>query len=299
MLALDHRGSFRKYVNKKNPETANDKEIADVKALIIKACGTAMSGVLVDPVWGLPAYAKATAGKPAKDKKPYLLCLEKTGYTEKRGERLTELQYTAKQLKQWGASGAKILLYFNPAAKDAVAKQLKVAKKALADAHQNKLPLFLEIVTYGNEKLGKNRSEWVLKSLRAFIKAKIKPDVFKLEYPASAKATAGRPGNLEACKKITKMLGKTPWILLTRGVTFNIFKKQLRNAISAGAIGFLAGRAVWQEIGGCQTAKSRQNFTKIIKKRFQELACLALGSSCFDLRRARRARPANIALKKD
>ena len=279
MLALDHRGSFRKYVNKKNPEATSDKEISDVKALIIKACDTAMSGVLVDPVWGLPAFVKATAGKPAKDKKPYLLCLEKTGYTEKRGERLTELQYTAKKLKNWGASGAKILLYFNPAAKGAVAKQLSVAKKALADAHQNKLPLFLEIVTYGNEKLGKNRSEWVLKSLQTFIKAKIKPDVFKLEYP----------GNTAACRKISKMLGKTPWILLTRGATFNVFKKQLKNAISAGAVGFLAGRAVWQEISDCQTVKSRQNFTKIIKKRFQELACLALGSS----------RRANIALKKD
>lgn len=284
MLALDHRGSFKKYVNKKNPEAAGDKEVVDVKALIIKACGSAMSGFLIDPVWGLLAY------KESKVKKPFLLCLEKTGYMETKGARLTKLQYTGKQLKKWGASGAKILLYFNPAEKNAAAKQLSVAKKALADAHKNNLPLFLEIVTYGNEELKKTRAEWVLKSLQAFKKAKINPDVFKLEYPASApsfakamedkKATAGKPGGLEACKKITKLLGRTPWIILTRGETFNVFKKQLKDAIAAGAVGFLAGRAVWQEIADCRTTAARQKFAKIITKRFQELACLArLGSA--------------------
>jgi len=260
MLALDHRGSFKKYVNKKNPEAAGNKEIADVKSLIIKACDNAMSGFLIDPVWGLPAYKKS------KVKKPYLLCLEKTGYMETKGARLTKLQYTGKQLKKWGASGAKILLYFNPALKTATAKQLSVAKKALTDAHKNNLPLFLEIVTYGNEELKKTRAEWVLKSLQAFTKAKINPDIFKLEYPGSS----------EACKKITKLISPTPWIILTRGETFNVFKKQLKNAIAAGAVGFLAGRAVWQEIGDFKTTVVRQKFAKTITKRFKELTKIAL-----------------------
>lgn len=259
MLALDHRGSFKKYVNKNNPDAASDREITNVKTLIIKASDQLMSGILIDPVWGLPAYKKS------KVKKPYLLCLEKTGYVEDKGERITELQYTASQIKKWGASGTKLLVYFNPEAQSCH-KQLEVSRAAFEDSHKNNLPLFLEIVTYGNEEKGKSRSEWVLRSLEAFIKANIRPDVFKLEYP----------DNAASCRKITKMLGRTPWILLTRGETFDVFQKQLKDAIAAGAVGFLAGRALWQEIGDCQDIQSRLKFVKTIKKRFQALAKIAL-----------------------
>lgn len=257
MLALDHRGSFKKYVKPEAPETATDQEVIKIKSMIISSLENQFSGVLIDPDWGLPDYDK---------QKPFLLCLEKTGYTDLQGERLTELQYPASQLRDWGASGAKLLIYFNPES-TSCEKQIETAKKALADAHQNDLPLFLEIVTYGNEELGKSRSEWVIKSLEKIIQANVIPDVWKLEYT----------GDKESCQKITEMVGKTPWILLTRGDSFEVFREELVEAVGAGAVGFLAGRALWQEISKCTDEKTRLEFLNgVVSDRFAEISEIVL-----------------------
>lgn len=249
MLALDHRGSFKKYVKPENPESATDAEMVEIKGMIISALQDQFSGVLIDVGWGLPGYLSKT--------KPYLLPLEKSGYTDSAGERATELEYSAKELVDLGAGGTKLLLYFNPEASNCDA-QIAIAKKALEDSQANNLPLFLEIVTYGNEELGKSRAEWVLRSIQMLLEKNVIPDVWKLEYP----------GDLESCKKITELVGATPWILLTRGEKFDGFAKQLKNAVEAGAVGFLAGRALWQEIGACKTQEEKQNYldTEVVQR---------------------------------
>lgn len=266
MLALDHRGSFKKYVNPVNPEKVSPADLIKTKKLIIEAVQDQFSGVLIDVDWGLPAFAKASAGEVRSNGKPYLLPLEKSGYTDKKGDRITDLGYSAKKIKSLGASGAKLLLYFNPSSK-ICSQQIKTAKKALADSHKNNLPFFLEIVTYGNEELGKSRSEWVLRSLEMLLKNKIVPDVWKLEYP----------GDAGSCKKITELVGPTPWILLTRGDSFEHFEKQLTDAVAGGAVGFLAGRALWQEIVNYKTEQEKKEFLNtVVAGRFKKISAICL-----------------------
>lgn len=268
MLAFDHRDSFKKYVNPIDPAKATDEDLIKVKGMVISALEDQFSGVLLDVDWGLPAYAPLRRGEAGSKVKPYLLPLEKSGYTDVEGDRTTELEYTAKQIRDLGAGGTKLLLYFNPEAKNCD-QQLATAKEALEDSHQNNLPIFLEIVTYGNEKLGKSRAEWVLRSVQMLLENNIVPDVWKLEYP----------GDLESCQKITELVGATPWILLTRGEKFDKFEEQLKDAVSAGSVGFLAGRALWQEIGECKTNEDRQAFLdKIVKNRFKIISDIVLGS---------------------
>jgi tagatose-1,6-bisphosphate aldolase len=260
MLAFDHRDSFKKYVNRANPDKATVEDLIKVKGMVISALEDQFSGVLLDVDWGLAGYKSKN--------KPYLLPLERSGYTDVEGDRTTKLEYSAKQLNDLGASGTKLLLYLNPEAKNCE-EQLATAKQALDDSHQNELPLFLEIVTYGNEELGKSRAEWVLRSVQMLIENNIVPDVWKLEYP----------GDFESCKKINELVGSAPWILLTRGEKFDKFDEQLKDAVSAGAVGFLAGRALWQEIGECKTDAERQEFLdKKVKKRFEIISQIALGS---------------------
>ena len=259
MLALDHRGSFKKYVKPADPESATDAEMIEIKGMIISALQDQFSGVLIDVGWGLAGYESKS--------KPYLLPLEKSGYTDSAGERNTELEYSAKQLKDLGAGGTKLLLYFNPEASNCDS-QIAVAKKALDDSRANNLPLFLEIVTYGNEELGKSRAEWVLRSIQMLLEKNIVPDVWKLEYP----------GDLESCKKITELVGSTPWILLTRGEKFEGFAAQLTEAVEAGAVGFLAGRALWQEVGNYKTKEEKQVYldTEVVQ-RFKIISEIVLG----------------------
>lgn len=228
MLALDHRGSFRKLFHSENPDYVGEKDIIDKKRQIIDAVKEQMSGILIDLDTGLPAYVDRT--------RPFLLPIEKTGYQNQGNERLTELQYTAEDLKNKNADGIKLLIYLNPKANNAL-KQLNIAKAVLNQCQSVKLPLFIEVITYpiGQSQINQNL---VIDSVRMFMDANIIPDVFKLEFA----------GSRSACLRLTQTLGRTPWILLTRGVDFNKFKRQLEEAIAGGCQGFLAGRALWQDL---------------------------------------------------
>lgn len=262
MLALDHRQSFKKLMNPDSPDSVSDQEVVELKSDIIDSLKDQFSGLLIDETYGLEAYPNHT--------KPFLLPVEKTGYTDEDGERITELEYTVPQLLSWGAFGAKLLLYFNPHLESA-RKQMETARKVLEDCKAHDFLMFLEIVTYETKREGVNlihlegvysKAGLIIESLRSFYEVDLIPDVWKLEYP----------GSVDACEEITKMVVKTPWILLTGGSSFKEFKKELEVAAEAGAGGFLAGRALWQEV--CQMeGEKRQNFLKkTLPERFQLLS---------------------------
>lgn len=256
MLALDHRGSFKKLINPNNPESVSHEEVINLKREIIGAIKDQISGMLIDEVYDIPADMQKGI--------PFLLPLEKTGYSDQAGERVTELEKTVEEIKTLGASGAKLLLYSNPFLPSAI-KQLELAKKVIDECKEQDFPLFLEIVTYEKEGKEEQREKLVLGSLNMFVNAAVYPSVWKLEYP----------GNLEACKVITERVGNTPWILLTRGVTFDEFLPQLKDAISSGAVGFLAGRALWQEVCSLQGDAKQKFLQETLPQRFRVIVDIA------------------------
>lgn len=267
MLALDHRQSFRQILNPKKPEVVKEEEIIEVKLQIIESLADQYSGLLIDPQFGLPAYKKlleTTVLRRIVENKPYLLSIEKSGFRQIGEERVTELEYNVYQLKKMGAAGVKLLIYFNPYVKTAKT-QLETAAKVWCDCQSANVPLFLEIVTYYTEETASAELNLVVESLKRFLNYGIRADVFKLDYPKDEKG----------CQLVTRLLGRIPWVLLTRGENFAIFKKQLEIAVEGGASGFLAGRALWQEIGRYKNESERKEFLNtVVKKRFQEVASI-------------------------
>ncbi len=261
MLAFDHRGSFKKLINPEDPDSVSDQMAIDLKKEIIDSVKDQMTGVLVDEDYGLPGYPDHN--------KPYLLPAEKTGYTDQAGERVTELQFTAQELKDKGASGAKLLLYFNPHY-ETFQKQIDTALKVQKQCQALDFPYFLEIRIYTLEdpEMKTPRAELLLLSLRELIAAGVKPDVWKLEYP----------GNKDGCEWVTDMVKDTPWILLTKGVAFEDFKPQLKEAIDSGAVGFLVGRALWQEVCSMQGEEKEKFLKEVIPNRFKEISEIVLSS---------------------
>jgi len=253
MFAIDHRGSFLKNINPEHPETVTTDEVIEVKKEMLDALREDYSAVLIDPEYGLPALHHK--------QKPYLLCIEKTGYTDASGERVTELEFTVESLKTMGAAGVKMLVYFHPQAKTAQ-YQMDLAKKVLEEAHKFDMPLFLEIVTYDIPNANNHKPELVLDSVNMFLEAGVRADVFKLEFP----------GDPVACFQITKVLKDIPWILLTKGVNYHKFKTQLETAVNGGAKGFLAGRALWQEFSNYPKAQWASFFQNTARARFQEIS---------------------------
>jgi tagatose-1,6-bisphosphate aldolase len=251
MAALDHRGSLKKYL-------ADDNQIIDFKRKLIVAIGEKTSGLLLDVNFGLPAFKSTTV------KKPYLLAIEKSGYQESNNDRYNELEFEVSQLKQLGASGVKLLLYFHPQSttKD---HQLIIAHQVLDQCQKENLPLFLEIVTYQKNQEEK-KSALILESLKIFLEKGIRPAVFKLEFP----------GSLESAKQVTNLVSPTPWILLTQGDQYPVFVEKLKQAIIGGAVGFLAGRSLWQDYF---TTDDKEKFLKErLIPRFKEISSIAFSS---------------------
>lgn len=259
MLALDHRGSFKKLMSPKDPNSISDQQVIYLKHEIIKNLDSQFSGILIDAPTGLPAYGNKIA--------PFLLPMEKTGFIDEFGQKINQIEFSVSQLIELGANGAKILIYFNPKL-SSESRQLETSKKALEDAKLHNFPLFLEIVTYEINPIEEQREKLVLSSVEKFLEAGIIPDVFKLEYP----------GNLEACQKISNMLGQTPWVLLTRGDNFEHFRLKLQDAIAGGAKGFLAGRALWQEACKLEGEDKQKFLSETLPERFKIISEITLSS---------------------
>jgi tagatose-1,6-bisphosphate aldolase len=263
MLAFDHRGSFKKLMNHEDPDSVTDEQAIALKKEIIDSLRGQFSSVLIDQTIGLHAYEP-------KDK-PFLLPVEKSGYEQQGKDRLTELAYSIEDLKAAGASGAKILVYFNPFGKTAQ-QQLETSKKVLEDCKKNDFPYFLEIRNYNDQgeesdKMEAEEREKIgIASLKMFMEAEIYPDVYKLEYPGSGMG----------CQTISAILQEKqiPWIMLTMGAGFDEFAEQLKIASERGCQGFLAGRAVWADVCTMHGEEKEKFLKEILPGRFRKICTI-------------------------
>lgn len=262
MLAFDHRGSFKKLMNPENPEAVTDEAAIALKKEIIDALRGQFSSLLIDQEIGLKAYEPRDV--------PFLLPVEKTGYETTGEERLTEIENSVESLKAAGAAGAKILVWFNPYVESAKT-QLETSKKLMEECKAADFPYFLEIRTYDGKREADmmdeaEREKIILDSLKMFLRHEIYPDVYKLEYPASALA----------CQTISAALQLTdreiPWILLTMGSSFDDFVAELREASTRGCKGFLAGRAIWQEVCSMQGEEKEKFLKGTLPERFRTIS---------------------------
>ncbi|MDR3441014.1 aldolase [Telmatospirillum sp.] len=72
-------------------------------------------------------------------------------------------------------------------------------------------------------------------------------DLYKAEMPLGGKGA--EPDLYNACRRLNDHIAM-PWVILSSGVPADLFGRSVRIAMSAGASGFLAGRAVWASVVG-------------------------------------------------
>ena len=265
MLALDHDSSFRKMMNPDNPGKVSSESIIALKGRIMSPLFSRASGILIDSEHGLPAFKQLTQDA-LKHRPPFLLRAEASGYEGEETARLNKIVYSPADLKKNGAKGVKLLLNFNPFSSTAT-QQLDTARSLLEDSHKEDLPIFIEIVTYNVPGFTTSRGALILSSVERFVKEKIIPDVWKLEFPED------KPN---ICREMTHLVKDTPWILLSRGVSFGVFREQLETAAYEGARGFLAGRALWKEVSDYHGKEQDDFLREAIPARFEELSDIVL-----------------------
>jgi tagatose 1,6-diphosphate aldolase len=279
MCAIDHRGALKRALNEKNPAAVSYQDMVDFKLDLCQAVAPFASAILLDPEYGA---SQAIAAGLLPGPKGLLVSMEKTGYTGDSTARITELLpgWSVKKVKKMGASAVKLLIYFRPDLKDVASKQLDLVARLADQCLEEDIAFLVEPVSYpvergrtSSKKFAEIKPGLVIETARQITALPI--DVLKAEFPADIKFEQDEGKLLGLCRDLNRA-SQLPWVLLSAGVDFESFRKQVKIACKAGASGFLAGRALWQEGAQIRSRDERMNFFQnTAAPRLEELAEIA------------------------
>jgi len=279
MCAIDHRGALKRALNEKNPDAVSYQDMVDFKLDLCQAVAPFASAILLDPEYGA---GQAIAAGLLPGLKGLLISMEKTGYSGDSTARITELLpgWSVKKAKKMGASAVKLLIYFRPDLKDIASKQLDLVARLADQCLEEDIAFLVEPVSYPIEEGGASSMKFaeikpglVIETARQITTLPI--DVLKAEFPADIKFEQDEEKLLGLCQELNQA-SQLPWVLLSAGVDFDSFKKQVEIACKSGASGFLAGRALWQEGAQIRSREERMNFFQnTAAPRLKELAEIA------------------------
>jgi len=279
MCAIDHRGALKRAMNAEDPDAVSYQDMIDFKLDLCRAMVPFASAILLDPIYGA---GQAIAAGVLPGHTGLLVSMEKTGYSGERTARITELlpDWSVKKVKKMGASAVKLLIYFRPDLKAVASRQLDLVARLADQCIEEDIPLLVEPVSYPVEEIGVSSKRFadmkpalVIETARQFTALPI--DVLKAEFPADIKFEQDEGKLLGFCQELNQA-SRLPWVLLSAGVDFEMFKKEVEIASKAGASGFLAGRALWQEGVHIRSRAERMNFFKTTAaSRLKELAEIA------------------------
>ncbi len=248
MIAMDQRGSLQKMLHPENPKATTYEEMEAVKIGVTQALAPFASGYLLDPEYGV---APAINGFVLPGRTGLLVALETSGYEKKGNWRLTKLLdgWSVDKVKRLGASAAKLLLFFNPdAPREIVDHQMKVVRSVAEECRRVDLAFVCEPMSYpvdeSDEEFVAHKADTIIRTAEALTPLGF--DVLKAEFPGDPKVTPDAEELMKNCGRLSRST-KVPWVVLSAGADFNVFRGLVELACQGGASGFLAGRAIWKD----------------------------------------------------
>ncbi len=238
IAAFDHRSSLAQKLGMNVDTEEGIGHFIQLKRLFMETFSPFCSAVLTDPIYGKDSvkYKHESAG--------LLMSLEESGYDGDKG-------IVPKMVENWGVMGikgfggaAKLLLYIHPREPQAGMK-MALVQQLFQECREAEVPFLIEPILYPIESEEEFKKNWSMLQLEVVNGLTDWCDVLKLEYPGIQTNTAGEAA--QACQLVSQY-ARVPWILLSRGMPFDPFKKALDVSLQHGASGFAVGRAVWQEI---------------------------------------------------
>jgi tagatose 1,6-diphosphate aldolase len=232
--------------------------------MLSRALAPHCSGLLVDGYYG---YASTVAAFAVPATTGILVRVEKSGAEKnKAGAPCGEVEpgWGAAKIKRAGADAVKLLAQFEPGEFDSAERNFELTRRIHDECIELDILFLLEPIhfPYGNEdakseSVLKRKAQTVIDSARHLSRY---CDVYKAEFPGTlgVESDSQLVDNLkrlnDACVK--------PWVLLSAGVDYDKYKKQVEMAVKAGASGVLGGRAFWKEFFTYQTPAERQKFAE-------------------------------------
>ncbi|MBE2184024.1 MAG: tagatose 1,6-diphosphate aldolase [Anaerolineae bacterium] len=244
ILAFDQRGNYRIML----PEDATFAQASQIKAEVVSILAPQVTAVLLDPVYGLDAALAMPGGRGL------LMALEKTGYAGSPQERRIDFipGWDVGMIRAMGASAVKLLVYYHPDA-GAITDEIDgTIMHVAAECRSQDIPLFVEPLSYSiNAGVKADSAEFAADRPRivretAYRLSRLGVDVLKLEFPVNVAHDADESVWRSTCEAVSKA-SSVPWTLLSAGVNFDAYTRQVTVACKAGASGFVGGRAIWKE----------------------------------------------------
>lgn len=284
ILALDHRGTLTKMMGIRAGDPGAYTKIRDFKLLVLGCLAPHASAVLLNAET-IAGEAVARGALPGHQ--GLLVTLEESGYAGASTARETRLLagWSAAKVKRMGASAAKLLVHFNPEAEALAERQERMVAGVIEQARRLDLTLVVEPVTYsadpnapdGSPEFAAKRPALVAETARRI--GALGPDALKLEFPCDARYDRDESSWADACAAIDAA-SPVPWAMLSGGVDFHTFQRQVRVACQAGACGYVAGRSFWQDAVTLPATEQRTFLETTVIERMVSTAQIAAANAC-------------------
>lgn len=279
ICAMDHRESLKLMLDEEAPEKVDYQEMVEHKLELCQTLAPYASGVLLDPNYGV---AQCIVANVLPGNTGLLVSIEDTGYIGSEEERLNTLleSWSVEKIKRLGASAVKILVFYRPDLTSVAAKQLTTIRKVAEDCLKYDIPFLVEPKSYPTVKDKSEPTQFALKKPELVIETArqittMPIDVLKAEFPADLKYETDEGKLVEICRQLDEA-SSVPWVILSAGVDYEIFCKEVEIACRAGASGFLAGRAIWQEAIHLKDSSQRVRYLETVAvDRLKRLADIA------------------------
>ena len=279
ICAMDHRESLRNMIAKAHAGKVSYQDIVEHKLELCETMARHSTAVLLDPNYGA---AQCIAGSALPGRTGFLVSTEAPGYLgspERR--RTTFLQgWSVEKIRRVGGAGAKLLLHYRPDLPEVATHQLAITRALAEECARYDLLCVVEPKTYLIEgerehapPFSERKAGLVIQTAKQITSLAI--DVLKAEFPADLSQQKDETILLDLCHQLDEA-SRTPWVILSAGVDFDSFYLEVKLACQAGASGFLAGRAIWQEAEEIVEKRERVKFLSTVAvdrmKRLVEVA---------------------------
>ncbi len=258
--AFDQRSSLMKMLKVDGESEVGRKRLEDLKSIFMETFSPISSAVLVDPDFGLPSLSKkaGTAG--------LLMSLESFDYNQDDPSKTPILKesWGVKEIAEKNAC-VKLFFYYNPKSTESV-KQHSLVESLFNQSKQYHVPFLLEPILYPIE----NQKDVFEKEYFELQKQMVRDftplcDVLKLEFPVVSGGHINEKEDEKKCYEISS-LSTVPWVMLSRGVSYDRYVETLKIAMRQGASGIAVGRAVWKEIGNIESVEDQYKYIRTIGK---------------------------------
>jgi len=286
MVATDQNSSMISMMKKATGNEPTYGEVADAKVMLSRALSPHCSGLLVDGYYG---YWSTVAAQAVPASTGLLVRVEKSGATKNAaGAPCGEVEpgWSVAKIKRAGADAVKLLAQFEPGEFDSAERNFQFTLEIYNQCIQHDILFLLEPIhfAYNGEK-DDSPSKLARKANTVIESAKYLSrycDVYKSEFPG----TFGHESDAQMMDNLKKLNDACvkPWVLLSAGVDYDLYKKQVEMAMKAGASGILGGRAFWKEFFTYPKPEDRQKFaeSECVKRVKEADAIVKTGTPWFE-----------------